>query len=204
MKILKTVLAALIVLSVTAVQAQKIKVTNGDLGFLNGQTELLLEYDYSNMAVGKFDNEADYVAKKIAELNEKEAGSGEAWHEKWVADRDGRFHPKFEELANNYTKKANCNVDQTNINAKYTAIVKVTFLEPGWNIGISRRDAMINLEISFVETANHDNVLAVMTMTNVPGRDVMGTDFDAGYRIGEAYAKGGKEFGAFLVKKAFK
>jgi len=63
---------------------------------------------------------------------------------------------------------------------------------------------MINLEISFVETANHDNVLAIMTMTNVPGRDAMGNDYDTGYRISEAYAKGGKEFGAYLAKKALK
>ncbi|PLX10571.1 MAG: hypothetical protein C0597_16510 [Marinilabiliales bacterium] len=204
MKILKTVLVALIVTAAITVQAQKIKVTKGDLGFLKGQTELLLEYDYSNMAVGKFDNEQDYIAKKVAEYNEKEAGKGDEWAENWVADREGRFHPKFEELANRYTGKVSCNLDQTNVNAKYTAIIKVTFTEPGFNVGVVRKDAMINLEISFVETANPDDVLAIMTMTNVPGRDAMGNDYDTGYRISEAYAKGGKEFGAYLVKKAFK
>ncbi len=105
MKILKTVLAALIVLGVTAVQAQKIKVTKGDLGFLKGQTEVLVEYDYSNMAVGKFDKEEDYLAKKVAEYNEKNPGTGDEWAEKWEADREGRFHPMFEELLNNYTAK---------------------------------------------------------------------------------------------------
>jgi len=204
MKILKTVLVAVIVFAATSVYAQKIKVKDGDLGFLKGQSEILLEYDYSDMAVGKFDKEEDYIAKKVAEYNEKEPGKGDSWAENWVADREGRFHPKFEELANKYLAKANCNADQTNINAPYTAIVKVVFTEPGFNVGVMRKDAMINLEISFVETENRDNVLAVMTMTNVPGRDAMGNDYDTGYRISEAYAKGGKEFGAYLVKKAFK
>ena len=204
MKIFKTVFAALLVLGVTSAFAQKIKVTEGDLGFLKGQTEVLVEYDYSSMAVGKFDKEEDYVAKKVAEYNEKEPGRGDSWKESWEADREGRFHPKFEELLNNYTSKANCNFDQTNINAKYTLILKTTFTEPGWNIGISRRDAMINVEVIFVETANPDNKLAVIEMTNVPGRDALGNDYDTGYRISEAYAKCGKSLGALLVKKVFK
>ncbi len=203
MKILKTVVSALLVLSVTAIQAQKIKVTNGDLSFLKGQSEVLLEYDYSEMAVGKFDKEEDYVNKKVAEYNEAEAGRGDTWKGNWESDREGRYHPKFEELLNNYTAKANCNFDQTNIKAKYTLILKTTFTEPGFNIGIVKKDAMIHVEVKFVETANNDNVLAVITMTNVPGRG-MGNDYDAGYRIQESYAKCGKSLGAFLVKKAFK
>ncbi len=203
MKILKTILAALLVLSVTAIQAQKIKVTNGDLSFLKGQSEVLLEYDYSEMAVGKFDKEEDYVTKKVAEYNEMEAGKGDTWKDNWEADREGRYHPKFEELLNNYTSKANCNFDQTNSDALYTLILKTTFTEPGFNIGIVKKDAMIHAEIIFVETANTENVLAVISMTNIPGRG-MGNDYDAGYRIQESYAKCGKSLGAFLVKKAFK
>ncbi len=203
MKILKTVVSAFLVLSVTAIQAQKIKVTNGDLSFLKGQSEVLLEYDYSEMAVGKFDKEEDYVAKKVAEYNEAEAGRGDTWKDNWEGDREGRYHPKFEELLNHYTAKVNCNFDQTNIKAKYTLILKTTFTEPGFNIGIVKKDAMINVEIKFVETANNENVLAVITMTNVPGRG-MGNDYDAGYRIQESYAKCGKSLGAYLTKKAFK
>jgi hypothetical protein len=181
-----------------------IKVTEGYLSFLKGQTEVLLEYDYSEMAVGKFDKEADYLAKKIPEYNAAEPGRGDKWAENWVNDREARFHPKFEELLNDYTAKADCNFDQTNIKAKYTLITKVTFTEPGFNIGVMRKDAMINVEIIFVETANHENTLAKIIMTNIPGRSVMGNDYDTGYRISEAYAKGGKSLGAFLVKKAFK
>lgn len=205
MKIFKTVLVALLVLGATATQAQKIKVTEGDLSFLKGQTEVLVEYDYSDMGVGKFDKEEDYVNKKVAEYNEKNPGTGDEWKEKWEADREGRFHPKFEELMNNYTeKKANCNFSQVNINAKYTLIFKTTFTEPGFNIGVMRKDAMINAEVIFVETANKDNVVAKMTMVKVPGRGAMGNDYDSGYRIQEAYAKAGKALAGYLLKKGFK
>ena len=65
--------------------AQKIKMKSGSLDFLKGQTSLLVKYDYSNMAVGKFTDEAEYIAKKKAEYNEKEAGKGDKWAEAWVA-----------------------------------------------------------------------------------------------------------------------
>lgn len=204
MKTVKMILVSLIVLSVTSVQAQKIKITEGDLAFLTGQNEVLVQYDYSQLAVGKYDKEEDYIAKKVSEYNAKNPGTGDEWQVKWVADRESRYHPKFEELLNSYTSKVNCSFNQTNTNAKYTMILKTTFTEPGYNIGISRMDASINVEIIFVETVNPDNKLAVITMTGVPGRGAMGNDYDTGYRIQEAYAKCGKETGAFLTKKAFK
>jgi len=194
----------MLILGVTAVQAQKIKITNGDLSFLKGQTSVLIEYDYSNMAVGKFDREEDYVNKKVSEYNEKEPGRGDQWKESWEGDRASRFEPKFEELMNKYTSKAGCSFDQTNINAQYTMVVKTVFTEPGFNVGVMRKDAMINLVIQFVEKANPDNVIAEMTIDNVPGRTAMGNDYDTGLRLSEAYAMAGKALGSYLVKKAFK
>jgi len=204
MKIVKFVFAAMLVFGVTAVQAQKIKVTKGDLSFLKGQTSVLLEYDYSNMAVGKFENEADYVNKKVTEYNEKEPGRGDSWKESWEGDRASRFEPKFEELMNKYTSKVGCEFDQTNVDAQYTMIVKTVFTEPGFNVGVMRKDAMINVVIQFVEKANPDNVIAEMTIDNVPGRTAMGNDYDTGLRLSEAYAMAGKALGSYLVKKAFK
>ncbi len=203
MKILKTVFVALIIFGAITVQAQKIKVTQGSLDFLKGQTAVLLEYDYSNMAVGKFDKEEDYIAKKVAEYNEKEAGKGDIWKQSWFSDREERFHPMFEKLLTEYTKGTGCKFSQ-NSTADYKLILRTTFTEPGWNIGVSRRDAMINVEIQFVETANPESVLAVMTMDKIPGRGAMGNDYDTGYRISEAYAKCGKSLGDYLSKKVFK
>ncbi len=203
MKILKTVFVALIVFGAITVQAQKIKVTKGDLSFLKGQTAVLLEYDYSNMSVGKFDKEEDYIAKKVAEYNEAEAGKGDTWKESWFNDREARFHPMFERLLTEYTSSTGCKFAQ-GTDAAYKLILRTTFTEPGFNIGVARKDAMINVEITFVEVSNPESILAVMTMEKIPGRGAMGNDYDTGYRISEAYAKCGKSLGAYLTKKVFK
>ena len=77
-----------------AAYSQKIKLIEGDVSVLKGQKSVTTEFTYDNMSVGKFPNEADYIAKKKAEYNEKEPGSGDTWEEKWVADRKERFEPR--------------------------------------------------------------------------------------------------------------
>jgi hypothetical protein len=93
----------------------------------------------------------------------------------------------------------NCKVGQ-DLEATYTVIFKTTFIEPGFNVGVARKNASINAEAIFVESANPENVLAKVSIENSPGRDAMGYDFDTGYRIQEAYAKAGKELVYFIWK----
>ena len=78
--------------------AQKLKLVEGDLKSLAGQQEINTEFDYSQMKVGKFDKEEEYVSKKKEEYNKKEAGRGDNWAKAWVDDRKNRFEPKFNEL----------------------------------------------------------------------------------------------------------
>jgi hypothetical protein len=40
-------------------------------------------------------------------------------------------------------------------------------------------------------------------LTQVPGQDAMGFDYDTGGRIAESYAKAGKEIGHYLLKNAY-
>lgn len=47
--------------------AQKIKIQEGSLKDLKGQTKMNVVYDYSDMQVGKFAKEEDYIAKKASE-----------------------------------------------------------------------------------------------------------------------------------------
>lgn len=65
--IMKKILGILVIqalISGVCLNAQKIKMEKGSLDFLKGQKSLLLSYDYSNMGVGKFEKEEDYIAKK--------------------------------------------------------------------------------------------------------------------------------------------
>ena len=157
------------------------------------------EYDFSNFGVGKYKNESSYVADKVKEGNSKEAGKGDAWEVKWQGAKKTLFPEKFEKLINDVMEKKGQKYGNFPT-AKYTVIVKTTFLEPGYNIGISKKPAYINLEVSFVETANKSKVVAVYYLTQVPGSDAMGFDFDASGRISESYAKSGKMVGKELLK----
>ncbi|MCG7859329.1 hypothetical protein MD537_20295, partial [Flavihumibacter sediminis] len=86
--------------------------------------------------------------------------------------------------------------------AKYTMIVKTVSTEPGYNIGITRGNANIYLEVTIVETANRSKEVARIKVDKALGRTFGGFDFDTGLRIGEAYADAGKALGAYVKKNA--
>lgn len=172
--------------------AQRIKINSGRDDILKPENSLNIEFTYENIAVGKYKNEQDYVTDKKAEYNKKEAGKGDTWAASWKNDRESRYEPKFLDLF-----KINTGMNITP-DAKYTMIVKTLSIEPGWNIGISRKNAEIDLEIWIVETANKSSKLASFSINNVPGGTAFGYDFDTGQRISEAYAKAGKSLGKFF------
>ncbi len=173
---------------------QKVK-ADGNVDFLKGVKEVTLAYKYDKMAVGKFKDGNDYVAKKTKELNEKEKGKGDEWAKKWVADRSERFEPRFEMLLGEYCK--GIDFDQNN-KSDYTMTLETVFTEPGFNVGVMRQNAYINVIVHFTDKSGKE--LATLTINNIPGRDVFGYDFDTGQRIEESYAKAGKTIGKYLTK----
>lgn len=192
-KIILLFIASILMLSFA--RAQKIKVTDGNLSFLKDLSELSIVFEYpEDIKVGKMSQQA-YIDKKIAEKEEKEAGSGEKWQEQYFADRSEHYEPMFIELFGKYTK--DLYIQQDDPDYQYTMVVKTTFMEPGFNVGIHAKKAAIDLEIKFVETTNPDNVLGMVKISKSPGT----AHYDQGLRVGESYAKAGKELGKFLDKK---
>jgi hypothetical protein len=189
------ILVALLLVSMTG-YSQKIKLIEGDVSVLKGQKAVSTEFAYDNMAVGKFPKEADYIAKKKAEYDEKEPGKGDQWAATWVSDRKDRFEPQFRELFSKYAEMSTVGDD-----APYVLIFKTVKTEPGWNIGISRSPAFIDGEAWIVDSKDRNKVLAKLTVTKSPGRDAMGFDYETGARLQEAYAKAGKELGAYIKGK---
>ena len=178
--------------------AQSMDVKSGKLDFLKGQKTINIVYAYDNMKVAK-GTEQEYIDKKVADHNKKEAGKGEEWKKNWLTAREQRYQPKFEELFNK--RLEDVSVKAGNFpTAPYTLILKTVFTEPGFNVGVMRMPAYTNMEAVFVKTGTTTEE-AVITMTKAPGADAMGYDFDAGARISESYAKAGKSLGAFLTKK---
>lgn len=174
---------------------------SGSFEPLKNETSVNVEFTYEGMLVGSF-TEEKYIEKKVKEYNADEAGRGDKWAQSWVNDRGERFHPMFVELFNDRTSgQPLAGVGKTD--ARYTIIVKTLFTEPGYNIGISRMSAYINASIQLVESASPSTVVGELQITNCPGGGAMGFDFDTGTRLSEAYAKLGKELGAYLMKKVW-
>ncbi len=171
-----------------------------DFAFLKGQKELNVEYDYSNLKVGKKDmmDEDEYTRQQVDKGNKKEAGKGDHWLELWKGGRKNHYQPKFEELCNK--QLSGLVVGEGKTGAQYTMILHTTMIEPGFNVGVMKQPAFCNYEISIVETANHSAVKTKWNLGNVMGSNMSGMDFDPAARIVECFAKGGKMIGKDISK----
>lgn len=174
--------------------AQRIKVIEGKVPDFSSEKSVNTEFTYDNISVGKYDKEEDYIKAKTEEYNKKEPGRGDNWAKSWVADRKSRYEPKFDELLTKYSDLT------ADANAKYTIIFHTKFMEPGFNIGITRKSAFINGEATIVETANKSKVIAKISIDKAPGNSIWGNDYDTGERLSETYATAGKALGKFLKK----
>jgi hypothetical protein len=199
MKMIKPCMIALcMIVTSLSINAQRIKLMEGDLGALKGESKINIEFTYDNMSVGKYRDEAEYISKKTEEYNKKEAGKGDRWAKDWVLDRKDKFEPKFNEL---FEKGSEMTVTGAKKDAKYTLIYKTTSTEPGFNVGIMRRNAETNAEAWIVEAGNPSKVIAKISVQRAQGRTFGGYDFDTGGRIAECYADAGKALGKFIRKQ---
>jgi hypothetical protein len=181
-----------------SINAQKIKILSGSMDKIKSIKEFSLEFDYSDMGVGSFDKEEDYIAKKVAEYNANDPGRGDRWAQSWVSDRKNRFEPKFQELLNKYASPKGYKFHLGDSPVKAKLLVHTTWTEPGFNVYVTRRPAMINVIFTFYDEGGNE-LLKIESLKN-PGTSFGGADYDTGTRIQEAYAKCGKELGIFLAK----
>ena len=196
-KITTLILVGLFLTASGSLFGQKLK--SGSFSALKGQSEINLQYDYANMAVGKFKKEADYIAKRSKDINKKDDGAGDTWAKAWINDRTDRFHPTFEKNFNN--KAGKCGIaGKERAEAKYTLIIKTVFTEPGMNVGVMRKNAYINMVVELVETANPETIIGKAELKNIQSVNMGGYDFDTGTRIQSCYDRAGDKFGSFVCK----
>lgn len=171
---------------------QRIKLTDGSLDVLKNEKSINVEFTYDNMSVGKYDKESEYIEKKTAEYNSKEAGKGDRWAKSWITDRKMLFEPKFLDLFEKTSGMTN------KPDAKYTLIFHTTSTEPGFYIYVTKKNAEIDAEVTIVETADRSKKIAVISLKNAPGRTFSGNDWATGDRIAESYAISGKKLGKYI------
>lgn len=186
--------------------AQDMDIKSGDLSVLKGEKEVNVEFDYSKATLLKEKKtEAQYVADRQKELNEKARGNGDTWKKKWEGAKDGIWQPKFVELINTVLTKEKKDVmfQEGLSSAKYTLVVEVLWIYPGWDVSMMKQPAKVTTNLKIVETANKSKVVAEVSSENAPG-DQWGSQFSNETRIGEGFAKTGKSFAKLLLKKTYK
>lgn len=162
---------------------------SGDVKNLDGVTQVNIVYDYTSMSVGAFRTEADYIAKKVKEYQDKgDNDKAENFKKSWEKGKTETYPSHFIELFNKYGEK-DLNMTGTNngTSAAYTLTVKTTFIEPGYNIGISKKPAFIDVEFIFTDKSGKE--LARYYSKNAVGSQAMGFDYDVSSRVSESYAK---------------
>jgi hypothetical protein len=174
--------------------AQEVDLTKGDLSILKGETTINFEFTYEKMAVGDFSKEADYIKKRTEELNAKEPGTGDKWAVEWEEQKKNYFGDKF---ILGFTKQNKMTYSK---DAKYTLIFNTKALEPGYQVGISKRNAGVDGTVTLVETAKRDKKIAVLFVERAPETKWRGAAFDAKSRIGDAYFMDGQKVGKFIEK----
>lgn len=197
----KILLAALLFVSVAGI-AQDVDVKKGDFSFLNGQKELNVEFDYSHLKLLKenLTNE-EYVEQRTKELNEKTKGNGDVWKKKWKGAPETIWNPKFMELLiKTYGQEKKVDVQEGLTSAKYTLIVDVVWIYPGWDAAVMKQPAKVSTVLRFVETANRSNVVMEIETDKAPG-DQWGNNYSNESRIGEGFAKTAKTLGKMILKK---
>ena len=177
--------------------SQSIVMTSGTIDFIKGESVLQFTFSYDEMLVGKL-TESEYVNKKVTEYNQKEAGKGDEWAKAWIDDRKERFEPKFLELFDKYMSENGINSGTEGAN--YVIEINTDFTEPGWNVGVMRQNASVDLSCK-VKKIDTGEQVASIKIRNASANNFWGTDFTAGYRVQETYAKAGKELAKFFIKK---
>jgi hypothetical protein len=218
MKAIKLFTTALLIGATSVAFAQKTKITKGDFSELKGQKEVNLEFDYAQaqarggapFANWKAQSEQDWLQQIVDKKNEKEAGTGDDWKKRWEAAKDGPFPSNFETKMAEMWKGTL--VKRGLSDAKYTIRIKITYMDPGFSIGVSASDAYLS---AIIEVVEGDNVTSSLTMDQIKGASaakfipggaiaaaVDGATFER--RLGESYEKMAKSLYAKVLKKALK
>lgn len=197
---MKKIIATFLLLNCIATLsfAQSIVLTSGSVDFIKDQKVIDFFFTYEEMLVGKL-TEQEYVDKKTSEYNKKEDGKGEQWKAAWYGDRKERFEPKFLELFDKYMNEVG--IAAGTEGAKYRIEINTDFTEPGWNVGVMRQNASVDLSCKVKDIETGEQVASIR-IRNASANNFWGTDFTSGYRVQETYAKAGRELAKFLIKKA--
>jgi hypothetical protein len=149
--------------------------TRLNLDFLKQETQVNLEFDYSDVKAGfRFKEcvpEQEFVAKYVAELNAKIPAAGDTWKSEWPVQRVITWEPTFKNTLNKHLAEEKPPLEFGQFkSAKYTLILKIKVLILQQGKGLFITFAELTSEAVFVESSNRSNVLASIKYDRIVGR----------------------------------
>lgn len=189
-------IAALPVLTISTF-AQKRELVYGSLNGMKAQKSYSISFSYDSMFVGMQIPEKAYLENKRKVWDEKEPGKGAAFVTQWYDARKKLYEPAFIKSFEKFSL-----LKLNDKDAKYTMILKTSYVEAGWNIGVVGHAGEIGGELWIVESADTSKIAAIITLFECLGTDSYGGDFEMPRRIQSAYASAGKWLGEFIRRKA--
>ncbi len=197
MTFMRKLLWALFVVLGVAANAQKMKITSGDLDFLKDQKNLIIKFDYSNAKFYKENiSEKAYVEKRMEEISKEKGNDGaKSWKADWQKSKNESFQNKFITLWDKYSDIKSSN------SAPYTLIVETVWIYPGWYGGVMKQHSKLSTNLKFVDTKNPKKVLAEIESKEAPGDVGFVGAPNTNDRIAEGYAKTAKSLAGFVKKK---
>lgn len=176
------------------------------LEFLADQENVNVVFDYEDLGVNEFSEEEQYIEVSVNKRNEDEANTGDLWLKKWEGQKEVVFEPNFVQGLNRGNDK-DLYFLRDNDNAEYTLYIVVKYIQTGWNVGVMRKSASVDLTAKFLQTQSLKdgvkNSEALFTINNVPGTTNGGFDFTVSQRVGASFEKAGEKLGDYIDKQTF-
>lgn len=183
--------------SVVKVPKQEIEILNGIPKYFKKASSFFIQFDYSEVKIGGYENEAAYIAymREDAELRRKSANE---WENKWFSDRKSVFEPKFLEVFHKYAG-TKIKLDPKAKEQNFILKLHTQFIEIGFNRNFQKSPTYINILATLYDENSTEEPL-VISMKYVIGNEVA-SSYSADFRrIEEAYAKCGKELAKYMRK----
>jgi len=198
----KLIFSLFLLLSVMSF-AQKMKFIKGDLLFLKGQSQVSVVFDYSELKLTK-DNltEKAFVENKIAALNKKVEGNGEAWEKQWNVAKEGIWNSGFITKLNLLLQKLDTPLKfREDIDSQYTLVVKVLWMYSGWDAAVMKQPSKVSMKLLFVDSKTKEVLTEIDSKEALGGNGNWSNLFNDEARIGEAFESTGKTLAKILYNK---
>jgi hypothetical protein len=177
----------------------KIELISGNPKLFEEAKNYYILFDYSGLQVEEYGDEQAYIDYMKDDADKRKKGSSDSWLNKWYGDRNAVYQPKFIEILNKYLGYKVVKGDSVLNGQEYVLKLHTKYIDIGFNKNFQRSPAYLNVIVTISEIKDLNKQL-VISMTDIPGDEVMGSYSPDFRRIEEAYAKCGKELAQYMSK----